>query len=103
MPHNREHLQGRVQEVSWDAEGQADSSTQCGHYYEYDAIIQIITVAARRGGSAKCPQFGCQQVLTKASIQKDPVMQRRAAQFQAREEQRREDEEDLGDQSFIEI
>lgn len=79
------------------------SSTACGHYYEYDAIIQSITASARRGGSAKCPQFGCSQVLTKASIQKDPAMQRRANQFQAREEQRREEEEVLGDQSFLEL
>lgn len=81
----------------------ACKSTQCGHYYEYEAIIQHITATARRGGSAKCPQYGCQQVLSKAVIQRDPAMQRRAQQFQAREEQRREDEDDLGDRSFMEI
>lgn len=81
----------------------AAKSTSCGHYYEYEAIIQHITATARRGGSAKCPQFGCSQVLTRASIVKDPGMQRRAVAFLAREEKKRDEEEELGDQSFIEI
>lgn len=78
-------------------------STKCGHYYEYAAIVNHIASASRQRGNAKCPASGCNQQITKAMIVKDPAMQRRAEQFLVRQQQKKDDEEDLGDQSFIEI
>ncbi|KAL7423242.1 hypothetical protein Q5752_002542 [Cryptotrichosporon argae] len=62
----------------------ACKNTECGHYYSFKAIQQMVAAAGRRRAGTKCPMAGCRQPVTMETLQKDPQMQRRADEYERR-------------------
>eukprot|EP00467_Chlorarachnion_reptans_P009702 CAMPEP_0114520210 /NCGR_PEP_ID=MMETSP0109-20121206/19443_1 /TAXON_ID=29199 /ORGANISM="Chlorarachnion reptans, Strain CCCM449" /LENGTH=239 /DNA_ID=CAMNT_0001701057 /DNA_START=188 /DNA_END=907 /DNA_ORIENTATION=- len=57
-------------------------STQCVHVFSRDAIYEML----KRKRSIKCPVAGCNQTISKSSLQRAHDTERELRQYQAREE-----------------
>lgn len=63
--------------------------------------MHIEQASRSRNVGAKCPVAGCNKVLTKADIKRDPDMQRRTDARQKKTQQREEDS--IANESYIDI
>lgn len=70
------------------------TSTVCPHSYEKLAIEDYLK---QSGGKAGCPVTGCSQTLTLAVLEPDPVLKRDVRRATARDQRRRQEEEDNGE------
>ncbi|WVQ73179.1 hypothetical protein IAR50_002743 [Cryptococcus sp. DSM 104548] len=72
----------------------AVTSSKCNHTYSKDAIINLITNSQRSKTVAKCPVTGCSIAISKADLQDNPALQKRANAFARRQQEKEDDKDD---------
>ncbi|WVF69367.1 hypothetical protein IAT40_004143 [Kwoniella sp. CBS 6097] len=78
----------------------AVTSSKCGHSFSKAAIISNIENNKKARRPPKCPVTGCNKELEKADLKANPALQKRADEFERRQQLRAEENEG-GDETLM--